>query len=82
MLSEFFMSNCEILDAITTAGNRGLVRVDDSHIVCLFLSPSQYLKHFPTCGIGGGRKGRRVILPPPAAEAKERQSGRKNVYYK
>jgi hypothetical protein len=33
MLREFVMSNCDILDAITKAGNRGLVRVDDSHRV-------------------------------------------------
>jgi hypothetical protein len=52
------MSNCEILDEITTAGNRGLAQVDDSHVVCLFISPFQYLKHFPTSGIAGGRKGR------------------------
>ena len=57
MLTEFVMSNCEILYAITTAGNRGLVRVDDSHIVC-FVFESQYLEHFPTSGVAGGRKGR------------------------
>lgn len=77
-----FMSNCEILDVITTAGNRGLVQVDDSHVVCIFVSPFQYLKHFTTSGIAGGRKGRRVMPPPPAAESKERQNGRKNEYYK
>jgi len=76
------MSNCEILDAITTAGNRGLVQVGDSNIVCLFISPFQYLKHFPTSGIARRRMGRRVMPPSPVAESKERQNGRKNEYYK
>ena len=58
MLREFVMRNCEILDAITTPGNRGLGRVDDRHRVCFIFKSFQYLKHFPTSGVAGGRKGR------------------------
>jgi hypothetical protein len=46
MLTELVMSSCEILDAITTAGNRGLVRVDDSHIVCFIFKPFPVFKAF------------------------------------
>jgi hypothetical protein len=46
MLTEFFMNNCEILYAITTAGNRGLVRVDDSHIVCFIFKSFPVFKAF------------------------------------
>ena len=40
------MSNCEILDAITTAGNRGLLRVDYSHIVCFLFKSFPVFKAF------------------------------------
>ena len=46
MLWEFVMSNCENLDAITTAGSGGLVRVDDSHIVCFFFKSFPVFKTF------------------------------------
>jgi hypothetical protein len=46
MLTEFVMSNCEILDAITTAENRGLVRVDDNHIVCFIFKSFSVFKEF------------------------------------
>jgi hypothetical protein len=46
MLREFVMSNCEILDAITTAGNWGLVRVDDSHRVCFVFKSFPVFKAF------------------------------------
>jgi hypothetical protein len=46
MLSEFVMSNCEILDAITTAGNGGFVWVDDSHKVCFIFKSFPVFKEF------------------------------------
>ena len=46
MLREFVMRNCEILDAITTPGNRGLGRVDDSHRVCFIFKSFPVFKAF------------------------------------